>query len=177
MSLALILRLLPYAKWVGIAAAGCLAVVYVQGLRLTIAHQKTEIVGYESALKQAYDRIDRDTVALNVMKRNNDGNLEELKRIQAEARNQLAVVTADRDRIKAEKQKIKVVRQVIHEQAQACTGDVHPGIGAAIDWLRGNPDVAPGSFGFNGDQAGAPRSDRGDAPVRPGTPAAPRPAR
>ena len=46
-------------------------------------------------------------------------------------------------RISDEKQKVQIVRKVIRELVESCPPQpVPPGIGAAVDWLRVNPNRA-----------------------------------
>lgn len=98
---------------------------YIGYLNLMNAHLETKLARIEADFKTC------QTV--------NAGNVTELEQIRLDTGRAIAAVTADRDRIVAEKPKVRIVKQVIHEKAQECVG-VSPAIRAVPEWLRDNAD-------------------------------------
>lgn len=138
-----------WKKWV-VMLIGLMAIaLWVMGLKLTIARQETKIAVLQPQLDQCQTE--------------NAGNEAALTQLRLDSARAIAAITADRDRIARQKERVRVVKEKIVEHAAAC-----PAVpDAVVDWL-----------GFmRGAPAEADRPDRASAPANPGrAPALPRPA-
>jgi len=106
---------------IGIGAVGIAVGAYVLYLRAENAQLALDVAVYRANFEQCL-AVNKTTVdSFNRAKADNEKAVEELSR-------ELARKTA-------EKEKVKVVRQIIREKAQECVG-VNPADRAAADWLR-----------------------------------------
>lgn len=119
---------------------------YIGYLNLVNAHLETKLARIEADFKTC------QTV--------NASNVTELEQIRLDTGRAIAAVTADRDRIVAEKPKVRIVKQVIHEKAQECVG-VPPADRAAGQWLWDNRDDYQDRAGKAGNPAGPPKLPAG----------------
>lgn len=123
---------LRFAKWVGLAVVilGLSAALAIS--RLDIAHKETVIARREGRVKvlngevDAANRATRECAATN---KTNDAVVEEMRRDHAKS---ISALSDQLRRLRDEKQKTKVIRQVIHEEAKQCVGVVPPGISRAV---------------------------------------------
>lgn len=106
---------------IGVGAVGLAVGAYILYLRAENAQLALDVAIYRSNFEQC--------------KAVNESNAEATRRLKADTDKAIDELSRELARKTAEKEKVKVVRQIIREKAQECVG-VNPADRAAADWLR-----------------------------------------
>lgn len=132
-----------------IALAGAL---YVGWLHLQIAHKDAKLADCRADVEIMKAEVVQARESVAAAKAVNDGNADELAQIRKDHVAAVDALTRQLERAKAQKEKVKVVKQVIRETVEVCPpGPVPPGINAALDGLR--LGIAPGPGRTDQDRA------------------------
>lgn len=123
-----------------VALAGAL---YIGWLHFQIAHLQASIERYVADVEILNERIKTAQKAVAEAKRVNDGNVAALDRAQADQAEIVRALERELAAVKDQKQREKIVKQVIRERIEVCPPmAVPPGIGAAVDGLRSRQGAA-----------------------------------
>lgn len=150
-----------YKALIGMAALG----LVIGWLKLQNAHLEAKVADLKAIVATLNAEVDLANAATRQCKAANDATLQSHDRAKADYGETVRALERELARLGDEKQKVQIVRKVIREQAAKCDGVVPPGIGAAIEWLRVNPDQQGGG-GRDGDPVRTP----GHPGVAPGLP-------
>lgn len=126
-------------NWKYAAMLGLGAVVAWQAFLLGV--KDSRIDNLETKVSLMADEVEKARAAVALARDVNEGNLSELARIRADSDAAVAALSRELEATKRQKEQVRVVRQVVRERVEVCPpSPVPPGIGAALDWLRSNPD-------------------------------------
>lgn len=159
------------AGLVGLAQLATLGAVGVQTLRLswaqaTIAEQRINLTELAAAVAQHKRELQAAERSIATCVGANEGQAQAIDRILERHKDELAIAAAERQRIEAQKQQVRIVKEKIHVEAERCGGPVHPAIRESLGWVRAKHGLdygrarPAGDGGGGKDQPGAARPAR-----------------
>lgn len=159
------------AGLVGLAQLASLGALGWQTLQLAWARAdlaKAEQNATELAAAVGQHKRELATAELSIAtcKGANDGQKQAMATLLDRHQAELAIAAAERARIEAQKQQVKIVKEKVHVAAQNCAGPVHPAIRAAAEWVRSKQGLDYGRAGKAGDGGGGKDGAGAAGPAR-----------
>jgi hypothetical protein len=145
-------------SWIGLGGALGWQTLQLSWAREEVAEQKAQLVDLKHAVEARDVQLAQAERSIATCTGANEGQARAIDRMLAGHRDELAALSAERDRIARQKQQVKVIKEKVDVEAQRCAGDVHPAIRAAVEWVRVKDQLDTGRAAEAGDGRG--REDR-----------------
>ena len=156
---------------VGLAQLATLGFAGWQSLQLswareTVAEQKANLIELAGQVAQHKRELQAAERSIAQCVGANEGQARAIDRLVERHRDELAIAAAERARIEAQKQQVRVVKEKVNVEAARCAGPVHPAIRAATEWVRSKQGLDYGRAGQAGDGGGGKDQPGAARPAR-----------